>query len=91
MMRSLPYDVWRHYDPEETLRFYSLRLHEAGVVSSSPDEIISKGTDWTFLNQLKEEMAAAPFGPGRRNPFYCDLYASSFLGPFERLQVGEPS
>ena len=27
---ELPYDKWREYDAEDTIRFYALRLHEAG-------------------------------------------------------------
>ena len=29
-MKEIPYGKWRDYDPEDTLRFYALRLHEAG-------------------------------------------------------------
>ncbi len=29
-MKEIPYDRWREYDPEDTVRFYALRLHEAG-------------------------------------------------------------
>ena len=53
---ELPYDRWREYDPEDTMRFYALRLHEAGMVESSPNTIIADGTDWTFLNELKREL-----------------------------------
>jgi NitT/TauT family transport system substrate-binding protein len=47
---------WRDYSPEDTVRFYSLRLHEAGVIKSSPQRIIAQGTDWRFLNELKREL-----------------------------------
>ena len=50
------YDRWRDYDPEDTLRFYALRMHEAGMIKSSPNEIIAEGTDWRFLNELKREL-----------------------------------
>ena len=52
----MPYDRWREYDPEDTIRFYALRLHEAGMVKSNPEAIIQKGTDWRFLNELKQEL-----------------------------------
>ncbi len=55
---ELPYDKWREYDPEDTLRFYALRLHEAGMIKSSPQKIIADGTDWRFLNELKRELKA---------------------------------
>lgn len=44
------------YDPEDAVRFYALRLHEAGLIKSTPQKILSQGTDWRFLNELKKEM-----------------------------------
>jgi NitT/TauT family transport system substrate-binding protein len=58
MMKELPYGRWREYDAEDTVRFYALRLHEAGMIKSSPQKIISQGTDWRFLRELKKEMKA---------------------------------
>jgi len=55
-MKEVPYDKWRVYDPADTLRFYALRLHEAGMVKSGPNKLIAQGTDWRFLNELKKEM-----------------------------------
>ena len=55
-IKSLPYTRWREYDPEDTVRFYSLRLHEAGMIKSSPQKVIAQGTDWRFLNELKREL-----------------------------------
>ena len=51
-----PYNKWREYDPEDTVRFYALRLHEAGIIKSSPQRLIAQGTDWRFLNELKKEL-----------------------------------
>jgi NitT/TauT family transport system substrate-binding protein len=56
VMQELPYNRWREYDPEDTMRFYALRLHEAGMIKSSPQKLIAQGTDWRFLNALKKEM-----------------------------------
>ena len=53
-----PYDKWREYDPEDTLRFYALRLHEVDFIKASPQKIIADGTDWRFLNELKHELKA---------------------------------
>jgi NitT/TauT family transport system substrate-binding protein len=53
---ELPYDKWREYDPEDTIRFYALRLHETGFIKSSPQKIIADGADWRFLNELKREL-----------------------------------
>jgi len=55
-LRDLPYGRWREFNPEDTVRFYSLRLHEAGMIKSSPQKIIAQGTDWRFLNELKKEL-----------------------------------
>jgi NitT/TauT family transport system substrate-binding protein len=55
-MQELPYDRWREYNPEETVRFYALRLHEAGMIKSTPQKVIAQGTDWRFFNELKKEM-----------------------------------
>jgi NitT/TauT family transport system substrate-binding protein len=57
-LRDVPYDKWRDYDPEDTLRYYALRLHELGFVKSTPQKIIADGTDWRFLNELKRELKA---------------------------------
>jgi NitT/TauT family transport system substrate-binding protein len=55
-IRGLPYTKWREYDPEDTVRFYALRLHEIGMVKSSPPKLIAQGTNWRFLNELKKEL-----------------------------------
>jgi NitT/TauT family transport system substrate-binding protein len=55
-LRDLPYARWREYNPEDTVRFYALRLHEAGMVKSSPQKLIAQGTDWRFLNELRKEL-----------------------------------
>jgi NitT/TauT family transport system substrate-binding protein len=57
-MRDVPYDKWREYDPEDTLRFYALRLHDLGFVKAVPQKIIADGSDWRFLNGLKRELKA---------------------------------
>jgi NitT/TauT family transport system substrate-binding protein len=51
-------DLWREYDPEDTLRFYALRLHEGGLIRSSPNELIAEHTDWRFLDKRKRELKA---------------------------------
>jgi NitT/TauT family transport system substrate-binding protein len=55
-LHEIPYDKWRDYDPEDAVRFYSLRLQEVGMIKSSPATIIQKGTNWRFLNELKQEL-----------------------------------
>jgi NitT/TauT family transport system substrate-binding protein len=55
-MKDVPYDKWRVYDPEDSVRFYALRLREAGMIKSTPQRLIAQGTDWRFLNELKREL-----------------------------------
>jgi len=57
-LAEVPYDRWREYDPEDSLRFYALRLHEVGMITSDPNTILAEGTDWRFLNELKRELKA---------------------------------
>jgi NitT/TauT family transport system substrate-binding protein len=55
-LQEIPYNRWREYEPEDTVRFHALRLHEAGMIKTSPQKIIAQGTDWRFLNELKQEL-----------------------------------
>jgi NitT/TauT family transport system substrate-binding protein len=55
-MKDVPYGRWRQYDPEDAVRFYALRLHEAGLIESTPPKMIAEYTDWRFLNALKKEL-----------------------------------
>ena len=55
-LKELPYRRWGDYNPEDAVRFYALRLHEAGMIKSSPQKIIAQGTDWRFLNEVKKEL-----------------------------------
>ena len=53
---EIPYGKWRHYNPEDTIRFYALRLNELGMTKYTPKEIIAQNTDWSFLKSLKSEL-----------------------------------
>ena len=53
---KMAFTAWREFDPEDTIRFYSLRLREAGLIKSTPNRIIADGTDWRFFDQLKREL-----------------------------------
>jgi NitT/TauT family transport system substrate-binding protein len=55
-MREIPYGRWRDFNPEDTLRFYALRLREARLIKSSPQQLIAQGTDWRFIDQIKREL-----------------------------------
>jgi NitT/TauT family transport system substrate-binding protein len=55
-LKDLPYGRWRTLDAEDSVRFFALRLHEAGMIKTSPQKIIAQGTDWRFLNEVKKEL-----------------------------------
>ena len=48
-LSDVPYRNWREYNPEDSVRFFALRLHEVGMVKSSPQKLIAQGTDLAFL------------------------------------------
>ncbi len=55
-LKDIPYEKWRDYNPEETIRFYALRLKELGIIKSNPQDVIRQNTDWSFLKRLKGEL-----------------------------------
>jgi NitT/TauT family transport system substrate-binding protein len=58
VIKSLSYNRWRTYDPEDSLRFFGVRLHESGLIKTGPQKLIAQGTDWRFLNEAKRELKA---------------------------------
>jgi NitT/TauT family transport system substrate-binding protein len=57
-LEEIPYQAWRNYDAEDAMRFYALGLHDAGMIRSSPKQLLTEGTDWRFLNEIKRELKA---------------------------------
>jgi len=57
-LKDVPYDRWREYDPEDTIRFYTLRMRDSGFIKSTPQKIIAENTDWRFFDELKRELKA---------------------------------
>lgn len=55
-LREIPYGEWRDYDHEDTVRFYALRLREAGMIRATPQKIIAQGGDWRFIRELQKEL-----------------------------------
>jgi NitT/TauT family transport system substrate-binding protein len=55
-VNDVSYGKWREYEPEDTVRFYALRLREAKLIKGSPEEIIAKGTDWRLIKELRKEL-----------------------------------
>ncbi len=45
-------------DPEDTMRFYAIRVREVGMFKSTSNKIIAEGTDWRFLNEIKRKLKA---------------------------------
>ena len=58
VMKDLPYNRWREANPEDSFRFHANRLYEVGMIKTPPNKLISQGTDWRFLNELKKELKA---------------------------------
>jgi len=58
VLERLPYNRWRQANPGDTLRFHALRLYEVGMIKTNPNQLIARGTDWRFLNELKRELKA---------------------------------
>ena len=57
-LKEVRYDAWRIYNPEDSMRFHALRLHEVGMIKTSPTKLIPVGTDWRFVNEIKKELKA---------------------------------
>jgi len=55
-LREIPYGRWRQHDAEDTIRFFALRLNEAGMIKSTPQKILTLSTDWRSLKELKSEL-----------------------------------
>jgi NitT/TauT family transport system substrate-binding protein len=57
-LTDIPYAKWRQYNPDDSVRFYALRLREVGMLKSTPNKILAEGADWRFWNALKRELKA---------------------------------
>jgi NitT/TauT family transport system substrate-binding protein len=57
-LKEVSYSAWRTFDPDASMRFHALRLHDVGMIKSSPQKIIAQGTNWRFLNELRSELKA---------------------------------
>jgi NitT/TauT family transport system substrate-binding protein len=55
---AMPSFNWRDLDPEETLRFFALKLGGVKLIKSTPQQIIDKGSDVTYMRQLRTELKA---------------------------------
>jgi NitT/TauT family transport system substrate-binding protein len=57
-VKEIGYRKWREYRAEDTMRFWSLRLREVGILKGNPQKLLAQGTDWRFFNELKKELKA---------------------------------
>jgi NitT/TauT family transport system substrate-binding protein len=57
-LKEIPYGRWREFDPEDSVRFWGLRLFDGGLIVTDPERIIAQNTDWRFLKELKQELKA---------------------------------
>jgi NitT/TauT family transport system substrate-binding protein len=54
-LTHIPYGNWREYNPEDTIRFYALRMRDIGMIKSTPQQFMDQHADWSFMNDLKKE------------------------------------
>ncbi|MBI5075783.1 MAG: ABC transporter substrate-binding protein [Nitrospirae bacterium] len=54
-LKHIPYNKWRDYNPEDTVRFYALRMRDIGMMKSNPQQFMDQHTDWRYLKELKKE------------------------------------
>ena len=55
-IKAIPYDLWHEYDVEDTMRFFALRMYDAGMLKNNLNTLLAEGTDWRFVNALKREL-----------------------------------
>ena len=54
-LTHIPYNKWREYNPEDTIRFYAMRMRDIGMIKSNSQQFIDQHTDWRFMKELKKE------------------------------------
>ncbi len=57
-LKDIPYDAWRNFDVTASLRFYALRMHEAGMVNRAPNELLELAGNFDMFEELKLELKA---------------------------------
>jgi len=55
-INEVPYDLWADYDPEDSVRFWALRMHDLGMIRSDAKHIIAEGTDFRLFEKVKREL-----------------------------------
>jgi NitT/TauT family transport system substrate-binding protein len=57
-LKEIRYTAWRDLDPEDSVRFFALRLNEVGLLRASPHAVNDQAADWHFVDELKRELKA---------------------------------
>jgi NitT/TauT family transport system substrate-binding protein len=57
-MKEIPYVRWREPNLEDAIRFHGVRFFDNGMIKNGPNVIIERGTDWRYINELKQELKA---------------------------------
>ena len=55
-MNEIRYALWREYDPEDAVRFYSLRLREAGMINRHRPKSFRGGPTGAFSTSLSASL-----------------------------------
>jgi NitT/TauT family transport system substrate-binding protein len=55
-VKDIGYQRWREYSAEDTMRFWSLRLREVGIIKSDPKKLLAQGTEWRYVDELRKEL-----------------------------------
>lgn len=58
ILKSLYFDRWCTDNPADALRFHALRPREAGIIKSTPQQLLDRASDFPFLKELKKELKA---------------------------------
>ena len=81
VMKRAQYSRWREANPEDTLRFHALRLHEVGMIKTAPPETHRPGDGLAVLERAEtgaEDLARLPLQSNDRTIRYMasDLTAA---------------
>jgi NitT/TauT family transport system substrate-binding protein len=57
-VKEIGFRKWRDFNPDDTMRFWALRLREMGIIKGDPKALVARGTDWRFIAEIKRELKA---------------------------------
>ena len=57
-VKEIGYRKWREYDSGDTVRFWALRMREAGLIKATPKQILAEATDWRYINEIRKGLKA---------------------------------